>query len=163
MVREFADPTVTRIVAFLEAIGIEVRNEPVSGSLLPGATVHRGALLFDPDTLPWPGDLLHEAGHIAVTDPAVRATLDEVSSSPGEELAAIAWSYAAAIAAEIDPDIVFHRDGYGRSGGGYLAEIFETSTCPPGMPLLAWYGMTIDPARAEPGQVPYPRMLRWLR
>jgi hypothetical protein len=160
---EFADPIVERIVAFLRGIGIEVRAEPLTDTFLPGATVRHGALIFDPEALPWPGDLLHEAGHIAVTDPKVRTTLDAVSGNPGEEVAAIAWSYAAALAAEVDPAIVFHGSGYGKAGGGYLVEAFETSPCPPGMPLLAWYGLTIDPARAEAGEQPYPHMIRWLR
>lgn len=161
--QNFSDPIVAQIAVFLEGIGIPVVAEPLqAGTLLPGATVRRGALVFDPDTLPYPGDLLHEAGHIAVTDPAVRATLDEIPSNPGEEMAAMAWSYAAALAAEIDPAIVFHEHGY-KGGGASLLDGFRSGRGP-GVPMLAWYGLTRDPAGTVQSNLPdFPAMARWLR
>src|ERR1041384_347334 len=110
------DPDIARITAFLAEIGIAVHAEPVAkGSFLPGAMVRDGALVYDP-ALPHPGDLLHEAAHIAVSDPAIRPTLGEVEDSPAEEMASLAWSYAAAKAIGIDPAVVFHPFGYkGRS------------------------------------------------
>ena len=96
-------PETRAILAFLDRIGIPVAIEPIVGeTTLPAMTVRHGALVVDPDRLTWPGDLLHEAGHIAVTDPALRPTLDVVSGDPGEEMAAIAWSYAAAVEIGID-------------------------------------------------------------
>jgi hypothetical protein len=157
------DAVTTQILAFLDRIGIPVVMEALGDdTLLPAMTVRGGALLVDPARLTLPGDLLHEAGHVAVTDPALRATLSEFPSDPGEEMAAIAWSYAAAIAIGIDPRIVFHDDGY-RGGGGYLADAFNGGMFP-GMPLLQWYGMTLDRRTAEErGEAPFPHMLRWLR
>jgi hypothetical protein len=154
---------VAAITAFLERIGIPVIIEPVApDSLLPGVTVRRGALVFDPEAIPYPGDLLHEAGHIAVTDPAVRGTIEGVSDSPAEEISAIAWSYAAALEIGIDPAIVFHDDGY-RGGGAYLIPAFQGGNAP-GVPLLAWFGMTAEPRHAaERGMAPFPAMARWLR
>jgi hypothetical protein len=159
----FNDPIVAQIVAFLDRIGIPVVIEPVAeASLLPGVTVRYGTLVFDPDHLPYPGDLLHEAGHIAVTDPAIRATLDEIPSDPAEEMTAIAWSYAAAIEIGIDPAVVFHDDGY-KGGGAYLIPAF-TGGSAPGVPLLDYFGMTAEPRRAEErGMAPFPAMARWLR
>jgi hypothetical protein len=91
MERPFDAPEVQRIRAFLSGIGIEVVAEPLQGeTFLPGMTVHGGAIVVDPDRLEHPGDLLHEAGHIAVTDPALRPALDGVADDPGEEMAAIA-------------------------------------------------------------------------
>lgn len=157
----FEDPDIARIVAFLERVGIPVAVEPVTDSLLPGATVRDGGLVFDP-ALPYPGDLLHEAGHIAVTDPALRPTLTEVSSDPAEEMAAIAWSYAAALAAGVDPALVFHDHGY-RGGGGYLIPAL-TSENPVGVPMLQVYGMTgLARNAADLGLPVYPAMARWLR
>ena len=148
------DPIAARIVAFLAEIGIPVELTVLpDDTLLPAMTVRRGALLVDPARLTHPGDLLHEAGHIAVTDPAQRDKLDVVSSDPGEEIAAICWSYAAARALDLDPAILFHSDGY-RGGGAWLAETFANGSYV-GLPLLAWYGLT-DAER-------YPRMIRWLR
>jgi len=159
---QFEDPLVARIVAFIESVGIPVLIEPVADSLLPGATVRRGTLVFDPARLPYPGDLLHEAGHIAVTDPAVRDTLDEIPSDPSEEMSAIAWSYAAALEIGIDPALVFHDHGY-RGGGGYLVPALAGRNAP-GVPMLAYFGMTAEKHRAqERGMAPYPAMARWLR
>lgn len=160
----FADPLVARIVPFLERIDIPVVVEQVPGAaLLPGATVRRGALVFDPEHLAWPGDLLHEAGHIAVTDPAARATREDVSADPGEELAAMAWSYAAAIELGIDPEIVFHAGGYHGGGANYLASYTGGGTGI-GVPMLQFYGMSAEPHQAEAlGRAAFPAMSRWLR
>lgn len=160
---QFENPVIATIVAFLDRIGIPVIVEAVpEDSLLPGATVRRGALVFDPERLPYPGDLLHEAGHIAVTDPAVRDTLDAVSDSPAEEMAAIAWSYAAALEIGIDPALVLHDDGY-QGGGGYLIAPLSSGNGP-GVPMLAFWGMTAEARNAAArGMAPYPAMARWLR
>jgi hypothetical protein len=155
------DEPLARILAFLDSIGIAAREGEVGGSLLPGATVRDGVLVYDP-ALPWPGDLLHEAGHIAVTDPARRATLSDVPDDPAEEMAAIAWSYAAALAAGVDPALVLHDGGY-RGGGGYLLPAMQSAT-PPGAPMLQYYGMTALAGQAEElGILAYPAMTRWLR
>ena len=157
------DPVTAQILTFLERIGIPVAIEALDDdTLLPAMTVRHGRLMIDPARLTWPGDLLHEAGHIAVTDPAVRNTLSEFPSDPAEEMAAIAWSFAAASEIGIDPKIVFHDNGY-RGGGGYLADAF-TDGMFPGMPMLQWFGMTLDRRTAdERGVAAFPHMLRWLR
>jgi len=157
------DPVTVRIITFLGEIGIPVIIEALDeDTLLPAMTVRNGALVIDPARLTWPGDLLHEAGHIAVTDPALRTTLCDVPSDPAEEMAAIAWSYAAAVEIGIDPKIVFHDEGY-RGGGGYLADVFADGGSP-GLPMLQWFGMTLDRRTAdERGMAPFPHMLRWLR
>ena len=151
------------IIGFVESVGIPTVAEPVADSaLLPGVTIRGGALVYDP-ALPWPGDLLHEAGHVAVTDPALRPGLDDVPSDPGEEMAAIAWSYAAALAIGIDPAIVFHDHGY-RGGGGYLTEVMAAGGSSPGVPMLQYYGMSAEPHQASAlGLAPFPAMTRWLR
>ena len=157
------DPVTARIITFLGEIGIPVTVEALGeDTLLPAMTVRCGALVVDPDRLTWPGDLLHEAGHIAVTDPATRVSLCEVPSDPAEEMAAIAWSYAAAVEIGLDPRIVFHDEGY-VGGGGYLADAFAGGGSP-GLPMLQWFGMTLDKRNAEKqGVAPFPHMLRWLR
>lgn len=159
----FTDPTVARIVPFLERIGIAVIAEPVADdTLLPGATVRHGALIFDPDRLPWPGDLLHEAGHIAVTDPAHRQSRPEVDGDPSEEMAAMAWSYAAALEIGIDPAIVFHDGGYKGGGATYLNSYRSGGGI--GVPMLQYYGMTAEAHQAASLARPaFPAMARWLR
>jgi hypothetical protein len=157
-----SEEAITRIVAFLERIGIAVYVERAAGtSPIPGASIRDGALLFDP-ALPYPGDLLHEAGHIAVTDPALRPTLRVPPRDAAEEMAAIAWSYAAALAAGIDPTLVFHAHGY-RGGGDYLIAAMEGGGGP-GVPMLQYYGMTANSRDAGAlARAAFPQMSRWLR
>lgn len=72
--------------------------------------MQQGPLIVDEAQLEYPGDLLHEAGHLAVLLPAERALCDgDVGPDAGAEMAAMGWSYAAALAAEIDPKIVLHE------------------------------------------------------
>lgn len=159
----FNESITVRIVAFLTGIGIPVIVESLDAdTLLPAMTVRDGALVVDPARLEWPGDLLHEAGHIAVTDPALRPTLCEVPSDPAEEMAAIAWSFAAAVELGLDAAVVFHDAGY-RGGGPSLAEGF-TAGHYIGVPMLDWWGMAIEARRAAREGLPaFPVMQRWLR
>ncbi len=157
------DPVTARILAFLDEIGIPFATDIVpEGSFLPAIAIRNGALVYDPARLTWPGDLLHEAGHIAVTDPALRPTLSEVPSSPAEEMSAIGWSYAAALAIGLDPAVVFHEQGY-RGDSASLLENFAEGLYL-GVPMLEWYGMTWHERNAaEHGAEPYPHMQSWLR
>ena len=153
----------TGILTFLDRIGIAVVLEAIPGdTFLPAMAIRDGALVVDLARLTHPGDLLHEAGHIAVTDPAARPTLGDVTPDGGEEMAAIAWSYAAARAIGIDPRIVFHDHGY-RDGGAHLAALFDAGDYL-ALPLLQWFGMAYDaPTAAAHGAAPFPQMQRWLR
>jgi hypothetical protein len=154
---------VGRIVAFLARIGIPVAAERLEGeSFLPGLTIREGGLLYDPERLAWPGDLLHEAGHVAVTDPALRPALCQPSDDPGEEMAAIAWSWAAAMEIGLAPEVLFHEGGY-RGGAAAMIDNFSNGR-DVGVPWLAAWDMTTEPHRARKhGGVPYPHMRRWLR
>ena len=142
------------IAAFLVSVGMMVRVEPLTGpSFVAGLAIERGTIQIEPGGTAHPGDLLHEAGHIAVAEPSRRADLSEVGSDPGEEMAAIAWSVAAAQACGIGLDILFHPAGY-NGEFDWLRGVFEQGQ-PFGVPLLAWYGLT--------SADDYPAMARWLR
>ena len=136
-------------------------------AFLPGIRVDRGALLVDESQLSYPGDLLHEAGHIAMTPPELRPSLSGAIDVPGLdmaelEVAAVAWSYAAALALGIDPAEVFHAAGYRGHSAGLLAT-FRAGVYP-GAHLLEAAGLTATGPRAEArGVPPYPHILRWLR
>lgn len=156
--------TVTeQMSAFIEGIGIPVTVGAVADdSFLPGLTVRAGGIVYDPDRLTYPGDLLHEAGHIAVSDPATRTSQSTVSTDPGDEMAAIAWSYAAARAIGIDPAVVFHPQGY-RGNAAAIVENFDAGRYV-GVPMLEWFGMAADKGEAAlTGEARYPVMRRWLR
>jgi hypothetical protein len=59
--------------------------------------VEQRVLCYDPAQLQHPGDLLHEAGHLAVKSPSDRRLAGvNLGSDPAEEMMAIGWSYAAA-------------------------------------------------------------------
>ncbi len=151
-----------RILAFLAEIGIPVREGSLPDqTFVPGIFIERGALVIDRAKLAYPGDLLHEAGHIAVVPPAERAGLnDNLTTGPGEEMAAIAWSYAAALHIGIDPAVVFHPHGY-KGGSQSLLDNFAAGHYL-GVPLLQWYGLTRERDDGSAAAV-YPKMDGWLR
>ena len=164
--------SLVRIVQFLEEIGIAVRRaELAEDTFLPGVLVEAGGLVIDAARLAHPGDLLHEAGHLAVLTAAERAKAGaDLQSGPGEEIAAIAWSYAACVHLGLDAAVVFHDDGY-KGEGAALRENFSAGRYI-GVPLLQWYGLTRERANGaagaetmerEGGEGAYPRMVRWLR
>jgi hypothetical protein len=140
--------------------------EPEDG-FLPGIRVERGVLMVDEARLEYPGDLLHEAGHIAMAPAELRPSLSGAIDVPGLdmaslEVAAVAWSYAAAVALAVDPAELFHAGGYRGKSAGLLAT-FGVGVYP-GAQLLEEAGLTAAGPRAEAlGVEPYPHMLRWLR
>jgi hypothetical protein len=148
-------------------ISVEAAVLAPDQGFLPGIRVEHGGLLVDESQLTYPGDLLHEAGHIAMAPPELRPSLSGAIDVRGLdmaelEVAAVAWSYAAALALGIDPAQVFHGGGYrGRSAG--LLATFRAGVYP-GAHLLEAAGLTATGPRAEAlGVDPYPHMLRWLR
>jgi hypothetical protein len=152
------------MVEFLTQIGLPVRMEAFEhATFLPGVAIERGVLIVDKARLLYPGDLLHEAGHMAVAPPAVRAAMHQtVGADPAEEMMALSWSYAAARHLDIDPALVFHPQGY-KGGSQRLLEMFEEETYL-ALPMLQWCGMAYDKSRAEAeGAEPFPAMRRWLR
>ncbi len=158
----FANPLTERISAFVRSIGIDVFHAELPESTFhPGLDICRGAILVDEQRLAHPGDLLHEAGHIAVAPPEERAAPAR-SPSQGDEIATQAWSRAAPKHLTLDPAVIFRPHGYKRASQA-LIEAFSTGGNP-GVPLLQWYGITLDlKAAAERGFEPFPHMLRWLR
>lgn len=157
-----------KFIAFLVSTGITVKYEKINGAaFLPGLSIKNGCIVIDKDSLPYPGDILHEAGHIAVVTTADRSTLNAASiagreNREAEEMMAIAWSYAACVHLEIDPYFVFHNDGY-KGGGSYIADNFAKKQYF-GRPMLQWIGLTYDEKNAtEKGATPYPAMIKWLR
>jgi hypothetical protein len=160
----FADPTTATIVAFLREVGIPVSTATLTDpTFLPGILLSHGGIVVDVERLRFPGDLLHEAGHVAVSSPGRRSAIQgDAGPDPAEEMMAIAWSYAASVYLQLDPSVVFHADGY-RGGSEALIENF-THQRYFGVPMLQWLGMTLDPPHAsERGLAPYPHMLKWLR
>lgn len=147
-------PEVDVILRFLREIGIEAREGVVDReTFLPGIRTDGGAIVYDAARLKYPGDLLHEAGHIAFTPLAKRSTLsDGMETDAGDEMAAMAWSYAAAAHLGLDPAIVFHAHGY-RGEGASIHENFRARRYV-GVSMLQWRELTTEAA--------YPAMTKWL-
>jgi len=148
------NPAAEKIVAFLAQIGLPVRfTEFSEPTFLPGIRIAAGTLEADPGRMTWCGDLLHEAGHLAVIPAAERAAMGtDAGADGGLEMAAIAWSWAAVVYLDLDPRVVFHEGGY-RGGSESLIENFREGRWF-GVPLLRWMGLTGDG---------FPQMRRWLR
>lgn len=125
------------IVAFLRDIGVGVEFGPgAQNGFLPGVNIHAGIIHVDPDTLVGPGDLLHEAGHMAVLPRRFRSGLgsdldvdmhrlieaEAGSGSPDDPILAVpkqqgefmaqAWSYAAALHIGVPPACIFFPGSY---------------------------------------------------
>ena len=150
------------ILAFLDEIGLPVRFAEITEPMfVPGIRIEGGHLTVDEPHMLYPGDLLHEAGHLALLPADQRAAITgDVGGDGGFEMGAMAWSYAAALHLRLDPAIVFHPDGY-RGASQSLLESFGAGRCI-GVPILQWLGLAARPADVEThGAAPYPRMLKW--
>jgi hypothetical protein len=164
----FQDILVRKLAGFLNGIGLEVISGRVQGeTFLPGIEVKDGRLIVDQPRLLYPGDLLHEAGHLAVMSGVMKKGLSGNLMESGAdtaliEVAAIAWPYAACLHLEIDPAIVFHPAGYrGKSAAlllGFSLGVY------PGANQLQSVGLAATSAEARAAGVPlYPHILKWAR
>jgi len=138
------------MITFVRSIGIGVVFAEVPDGFVPGLRIDGGTILVDIERWKYAGDLLHEAGHLALQEPSKRGTPD---GEGGEEMGAIAWSFAAAVHLGIDPAVVFHPDGY----KGWASELLENFRAGRyiGVPMLEWRGLAVK------GE--YPRLRHWTR
>ncbi|GAA4373308.1 hypothetical protein [Hymenobacter koreensis] len=148
------------LLAFVREIGLEVQEASLKDqpTFLPGLLIDRGRLVVDRQRLLYPGDILHEAGHLAVTPAAERPLLggnvtEGQPEKEGEELAVLCWTYAACRALQLPPEVIFHPAGY-KGQSAWLIEEFESGRYL-GLPLLAWMDLTTTAS--------FPHMQRWLR
>lgn len=150
---------INTITRFLNEIGIPTRNKSIKeDTFLPGIKIEKGELSIDFQQLKYPGDLLHEAGHIAVMTPKERVIIsgnieEHKTAGESDEMAAILWSYAALKYLNLAPEIVFHPEGY-KNDSQWLIENFEQGQFI-GLPLLEWMGLTDSDG--------FPEMKHWLR
>ncbi|MBO9199064.1 MULTISPECIES: hypothetical protein [Niastella] len=155
-------------VEFLNNIGIETSYRKIGNkSFLPGLLINKGTIIIDKDALEHPGDILHEAGHIAIVPAFERQGLSEKGiikrkNRESEEIMAIAWSYAACIYLSIDPFFVFHEQGY-RGGRDFITDSCRDKNYI-GLSMLENIGMTVNMKKAmRLNLTPYPHMIKWLR
>ncbi|WP_343617674.1 hypothetical protein [Flavobacterium sp.] len=158
---------VKKVVRFLEEIKINVIEKELGNTFLPGLELGPNCIYIDYEKLLYPGDILHEAGHLAVTTSAERklvGTTEIPSEWPtqGDEIAAILWSYGALHYLELPLEFVFHPNGY-RDQSQWFISNFSSGTYM-GLPLLEWMGLCLGKEKAEKEQKsPFPAMQKWLR
>lgn len=156
-----------RILHFLDEIGFEIIEKQLGDScFLPGLYPKGKGIILDRSRLKYPGDLLHEAGHIAVTEEHVRPLIGtnkmtEKWPRPGDEPGAILWSYAAVCYLKIPADVVFHPAGY-KNDSQWLIEQFESGNYI-GLPLLVWMGFCNNKPDDGQRNGTFPNMLKWFR
>lgn len=154
------------IVTFLQEIGLEVRLESHEGdSFFSGIRIKSGGLSIDPSQVVYPGDILHEAGHLATLPYSQRCKLDgelpDIDLHRGAELMSLAWSYAACLKLNLPPEVVFHTDGY-KGGSEHLIHTFEAGKYI-GLPMLQYQQMAYDKKNAAILNIePFPHMQNWI-
>jgi hypothetical protein len=156
------------IFAFLTRIGLSIAEQTLpADTFLPGIALRAGGLVVDPDKLMWPGDLLHEAGHLAVLPASLRSEAHDDDPNHADvehagELEAMAWAYAAAVELSLPMDVLIHDGGY-RGKARDLLQMYTFGVYP-GLRGLCASGMTAAHGfTPDCGPVQYPRMLHWLR
>lgn len=165
----FENDLTRRIAEFLIEIGLQIVPKQLDeNTFLSGIFIENGGIFVDESKLAFPGDLLHEAGHLAVMPKYLRAHLSDEIELPGEfdidavEVASIAWSYAAALHLDLNPRVVFHEGGYKGNSESLLMN-FSLGVYI-GVNILEDTEMTATGENARRlGVSPYPQMLKWLR
>ena len=152
-----------RIIDFIRSIGIEVTEAEIDrATLVPGIDIRHGGLVVEEKRMCKPADLLHEAAHLALTPVSARPALDgTITSTPSEEMSAIAWEWAAAKHLDINPRDVFH-DEVISGNGPTLLENFSAGRYV-GVPMLQFWRMTVEKRVEGSDTLPYPHMIRWTR
>lgn len=164
----FRNEPTNKIADFLTLIGVEIVPEKLDEEcFLPGILVKNGRLLVDETRLEYPGDLLHEAGHLALAPAGVRPDLSGEVVIPDIDINMVeayvtAWAFAAVVHLGLEPQILLHQGGYkGKSES--LIFTFSLGVYP-GANGLENFGMTTFGENARQlGVAPYPNMLKWMR
>ncbi|MFI5137331.1 MAG: hypothetical protein ACHQIM_05850 [Sphingobacteriales bacterium] len=161
-----SQPVIDTITDFVTSIGLQVVRRPIEEeTFLPGLLLENGKIIIDTDKLLYPGDILHEAGHLAAFDAHERKTIGNPLpdySDGGFEMMALAWSYAACLHIGLAPSVVFHPDGYKGESDNILGNFAEGRYI--GVPMLQYLGLAYEKKKAiELNTLPYPNMVRWLR
>ncbi|KOP38941.1 hypothetical protein DBB36_12140 [Flavobacterium sp. WLB] len=158
---------VKKVLQFLNEININVIEKELGTTFLPGLDLGPNCIYIDYNNLLYPGDILHEAGHLAVTTSVERKLIGTDKISPewpthGEEIAAILWSFAAAKYLNLPLEFIFHPNGY-KNDSDWLISNFSNENYI-GLPLLEWMGLCLgNELAAKEGKSAFPAMLKWMR
>lgn len=157
-----------KVLVFLNQIGIDtIEKELDETSFLPGLSLGPNCIFIDFNRLLYPGDILHEAGHLAVTIGSERKLVGTEAMPKewptlGDEIVAILWSYAAICHLGLPLDFVFHPHGYKNNSDWFISNFSSGNYI--GLPLLEWMGLSFSENRAVlEGKKAFPIMQKWLR
>jgi len=157
-----------KILTFLDEIEIKVvEKELPEDTFLPGLALEADTIFVDYKKLKYQGDLLHEAGHIAVTSIKNRPLIgsDKMPAdwpTQGDEMVAILWSFAAAKHIDIPLDFLFHSEGY-KGSSEWLIETFSDENYI-GLPFLQWLKMAHSNDEVSKNEkLAFPVMKNWIR
>lgn len=180
-------------IEFLREIGIDVvlvdpGQTNIDGTFLPAIRISHGTLVVDLDSV-FPGDLLHEAGHLAVIPLHVRhlandrledvfITMQAYLAENGDDLMAFpedplcrgilqseegeatAWQYAAARAIGLPDEWLFPKDSYQGESKSTLAGLKQSAYIGiHGLQAAGWTLVRKNPRRDTPV---YPKLAFWL-
>lgn len=158
---------IEQILFFLDEIGIKVVEKELNNTFLPGLSLGSNCIYIDFEKLLYPGDILHEAGHLAVTTTAERELVgtDKMAANwptEGEEIATILWSFAAAKHLKLPIEFVFHPNGYKNDSEWLISNFNDENYI--GLPFLEWARLTLGKERAtNERKEAFPTMIKWLR
>lgn len=168
MITKKHSPEMEKVLSFLNEIGLDVIEKKLDETtFLPGLSLGSNCIYVDFEKLLYPGDILHEAGHLAVTTAAERKlvgteTMSKDWPTQGEEIGAILWSYAAIYHLELPLEFVFHPDGYKNNSDWFISNFNSGNYI--GLPLLEWMGLTLSENNVvAENKKPFPVMQKWLR
>jgi hypothetical protein len=157
-----------KVLIFLTEIGITIiEKELDETTFLPGVSLGPNCIYVDFAKLLYPGDILHEAGHLAVTTATERELIGTDAMpkdwpTQGDEIGAILWSYAAIYHLELPLEFVFHTNGYKNNSDWFISNFSNENYI--GLPFLEWIGLTLSKKRAKiESKASFPIMLKWLR
>lgn len=158
---------IQKVLSFLNEIGIAVIEKELEETFLPGLSLGPNCIYIDFDKLLYPGDILHEAGHLAVTTAVQRKVVGTKEMSPdwptqAEEIGTILWSFAALNHLQLPLEFVFHPNGYKNASDWFISNFSTQSYI--GLPFLEWVGLCLSEDRAiKEGKPAFPAMLKWMR
>jgi len=143
--------TTDRVIQFLLGVGLDVVELPGAAGFCKGVRIAGGALYVDRSNLS-PSNLLHEAGHVAVTPGNFRSDLSDDVEDASErmlekltklgisgcewpenplfratlqcgEAEATAWSYAAGVYLGLAPNQIIARSDFNGDGAAMLTAL----------------------------------------
>lgn len=175
--------TLTTVASFLNDIGLEARMVDQLGapSFLKDVCIDHGTLQFTENALV--GDLLHDAGHLAVIPARFRIQMhgnlyksfreilknldhmdpedpEAVALLNGDDLAATAWGWACGRHLDIDPQVIITPESFGHEGDHIRRMLSMNSYF--GIQALQATGFCLARDLCVSGRSVFPKLNFWL-